>query len=140
MRSDRLRQPTVLPKRTVNRIPPTTIAMPNSQLFLNSLTDDAANEFKSAIYASEVYVNLVNPRHIDPSLTVDQLASLKSIRKEDGRPKGRKILIKEIVECLHCLGVYLTNWMACYIRRKHMERPPSDYPSTRLYANGVSWP
>ena len=57
---------------------------PNTQLFSNSLTNEEVNAFTSAIYASDVYSYLVNPRYVDSSVTLDQLATMKSIRPQDG--------------------------------------------------------
>ncbi len=57
---------------------------PNTQLFLNSPTNEEVSMFKSAIYASAVYCHLVNQRHIYPAIELDELANMKSTRPQDG--------------------------------------------------------
>lgn len=56
---------------------------PNTELFLNSLINKAVNAFKSDIYASDVNSYLVNPRRVDSSIELDQLATTNSIRAQD---------------------------------------------------------
>lgn len=57
----------------------------NPQLFLNSLKLRQVKDLLSAVYACGGYCYLVNHRHVIPSsLSLDQFATMKSIRPEDG--------------------------------------------------------
>ncbi|CAF4252490.1 unnamed protein product, partial [Rotaria sordida] len=52
----------------------------NSQKFLNSLKRHEINDFKTALLSPGRHLDLINPRHVDSSLPLDQLATMKSIR------------------------------------------------------------
>ncbi|CAF1288890.1 unnamed protein product [Rotaria sordida] len=54
------------------------------QQFLNSLTTEEINDFKTALLPPGCHLDLVNHRHVDSSLDLDQLATMKSIRSLDG--------------------------------------------------------
>jgi hypothetical protein len=57
----------------------------NRQQFLNSLQPDEVSNLKTAMLPPGIYLNLVNRRLIySSSLTLDQLATTKSIRSKDG--------------------------------------------------------
>ncbi|CAF1416428.1 unnamed protein product, partial [Rotaria sordida] len=55
------------------------------QQFLNSLTTEEINDFKTALLPPGRHLDLVNHRHVDSSLDLDQLATMKSIRSLDAR-------------------------------------------------------
>ncbi|CAF1331463.1 unnamed protein product, partial [Rotaria sordida] len=52
----------------------------NPQQFLKSLKPQEINDFTTALLPPGLHLDLVNPRHIDSSLDLDQLATMKSIR------------------------------------------------------------
>lgn len=56
----------------------------NSRLFLNSLKPTEVNNFLTAVHASGAYLRPINPDHFNSSLSLDQLATLKSLRPQDG--------------------------------------------------------
>ena len=58
---------------------------PNPQLFLNELDDDLVEEFKTAIYDSGTYLDLVNHRHVYAPINLAELATMKSIEPQDGK-------------------------------------------------------
>ncbi len=61
-----------------------TTKTPNTQLFLNSLLNDEATMFTKAIYDVVRPSDLVNHRHIYPSIDIAELATMKSNRPQDG--------------------------------------------------------
>ncbi|CAF1517507.1 unnamed protein product, partial [Rotaria sordida] len=55
------------------------------QQFLNSLTTEEINDFKTALLPPGRHPDLLNHRHVDLSLDLDQLATMKSIRSLGAR-------------------------------------------------------
>jgi hypothetical protein len=57
----------------------------NPQRFLNSLRPSEVSDFKTAVLPPGSHLNLVNHQHFfSSSLNIDQLATVKSIRPQDG--------------------------------------------------------
>jgi len=56
----------------------------NPQLFLASLKKEQLSLLESVIYASGDYIDLVNHRHIDASINLNELATMRSIQPPDG--------------------------------------------------------
>jgi hypothetical protein len=109
----------------------------NQQLFLNSLKSHQVNDFLSAVYASGSYDNLVNRRHVSSLLDLDQLATMKSIRTEDGLLYFH--VINKFINVV--LGAFLIDWMQCYIQEHHLSQPTSQHPRVHLLLNGINrWP
>jgi hypothetical protein len=57
---------------------------PNPQLFINSLSDEEANMFMAEIHVRGGLSHLVNHRHIYPFIELTELATMRSIRPQDG--------------------------------------------------------
>lgn len=58
--------------------------IPNSQLFLKNLKDEEITKLEIELYESGSFDYLVNHRHIYDSITMDQLATMKSLVLQDG--------------------------------------------------------
>ncbi len=56
----------------------------NVRKFLNCLKPDQIEDFLRAMHLLGDFSDLVNPRRVSESLNIDQLATMKSIRPQDG--------------------------------------------------------
>jgi hypothetical protein len=56
----------------------------NTRKFRNYLKPNQVEDFLRAMYLRGSFSDLVNPRHVSASLNLDQHATMKSIRPQDG--------------------------------------------------------
>ncbi len=56
----------------------------NARKFLNCLKPAQVEDFLRAMHLRGGFSDLVNPSHVSTSLNLDQLATMKSIRQQDG--------------------------------------------------------
>lgn len=57
----------------------------DSYEFINLLKPHQIKDLQKAIYLSEGYVNSVDREHVDPVLTLEQLATMKGLPVQDGK-------------------------------------------------------
>ncbi|CAF1475165.1 unnamed protein product [Adineta steineri] len=101
--------------------PSTTSEIPVTQEFLNSISKEVAKEFINRIYERTSCDFFTNDKHIFPSIDLEELETMGSIRDQNGD--------------------YLTKWMRCYGSPDHTDQSLPNHPRAHLRSGCNShWP